>query len=202
VRSGSMQPALPAGSLALAVRTSLESVRRGDVIVYHIPIGDHHLTAHRVVQVVRGGHHPIVRTKGDNNANADPWQARLSGHTAWKVKTSIPLLGYAALKLNDPRLGLLLLTLTILAALAAALRAVWRRKPLPTVPLAGTAVRDARVVVAETARMPASSKRRKAGEHRLALCALALTVAGGLALHALRQRAGAPGAPRHVATTP
>jgi signal peptidase len=202
VRSGSMQPALPAGSLALAVRTSLSSVKRGDVIVYRIPIGDHHLTAHRVVRVLRGGPHPVVQTKGDSNAQDDPWLARLNGPTAWKVKTSVPLLGYAALHLSDPRLGLLLLTLATLAGLAAALRALWRRRPLPAVLLADTARLTERPAVATRVRKPTTTSQPKAGDHRLALCALALTVVGGLALHALRQRGGAPVAQRHVAARP
>jgi signal peptidase I len=194
VRSGSMQPALPTGSLALAVRAPLASVKQGDVIVYHIPIADHHLTVHRVLRVVRGGPHPIVRTKGDNNLRADPWLARLDGPAAWKVKANVPLLGYAALHLSDPRLGVLALTLAVLTGLAAGLRAVWRREALPPAPLAGVARAAARPAIT-TARRPG----RNASEHRLALCALALTIAGGLAVHALRQRGAVPGAPGHVA---
>jgi signal peptidase len=195
VRSGSMQPALSTGSLALAVRAPLASVKRGDVIVYHIPIADHQLTAHRVLRVVRSGSHPIVLTKGDNNARADPWVARLEGSAAWKVKASVPLLGYAALHLSDPRLGVLLLTLATLTGLAAGLRAIWRRQTLTPAPRAAETRDATRPAVPRTPR-PA----RKKGGRRLALWALALTVTGGLAVHALRERGAILGAADHVAS--
>ena len=77
-------------------------VRVGQVISYHIPVGDHHVQSHRVIEVVRGGDHPLVRTKGDANAAPDPWTARLNGGTAWQVRAVVPKAGWAIVWLRTP----------------------------------------------------------------------------------------------------
>ena len=69
-------------------------MRVGQVISYHIPVGDRHVQSHRIVQVVRGGEHPLVRTKGDANNIRDPWTARLDGSTAWHVRLVVPKVGF------------------------------------------------------------------------------------------------------------
>jgi signal peptidase I len=125
ILSGSMAPGIPTGSLALATPSSSRSIHRDQVIIFEIPVGDHHLTAHRVVRVIRGGLHPVVETKGDANNGPDPWQVRLSGATAWQVRTAIPLLGYAAVDVRRARL--LPLAFTGLVAVALCWRLLWRR---------------------------------------------------------------------------
>jgi signal peptidase I len=127
ILSGSMSPRLPTGSLALAVPASQRSIRVGDVIVFNIPIGDHHQTAHRVVRVVEGGSKPVLVTKGDANKTADPWRLKLSGNSVWTVRTQIPLVGYAVTFVR--RWVLLLLGGGVLALLACCLRLVWRLPP-------------------------------------------------------------------------
>ncbi|HLX21249.1 MAG TPA: signal peptidase I [Gaiellaceae bacterium] len=124
ILSGSMAPRLPAGSLALTTRSPEASIRAGDVIVFNIPIGDHHLTAHRVVRVLSGGPHPVVETKGDANTTPDPWRLRLNGTTAWIVRAHIPFVGYAAVFTR--RWGFQLLGVGALALLAVCLRYLWR----------------------------------------------------------------------------
>ena len=101
-------------------------MRVGQVISYHIPVGDHHVQSHRVIKVVRGGAHPLVRTKGDANAAADPWTARLNGDTAWQVRAVVPKAGWAIVWLRTPAIRrlaifavpLLLAVLGLLADLA------------------------------------------------------------------------------------
>jgi signal peptidase len=131
ILSGSMAPAIRNGSLVLATRAPLASVREGDVIVYHIPIGDHHLTTHRVVAVVHGGAHPVVRTKGDANTRADPWKARLDGPAAWKVSLTLPFLGYAALLMREPWIAAFAIGLLGITVLLVALRRLWRHDRRP-----------------------------------------------------------------------
>jgi len=123
VLSDSMKPYFRAGDLAIVTPEPARDVRVGQVISIHIPTGDHHVQTHRVVQVVRGGQHPVVRTKGDANDARDPWTARLDGPTAWQVRLVVPKLGWAIVWLRDPFLRLLTV---FLAPALFALLALWR----------------------------------------------------------------------------
>jgi signal peptidase len=129
ILSGSMAPRLPTGSLALAMPASKQSIRPGEVIVFDIPIGDHHQAAHRVTRVLTGGRNPVLETKGDANKTADPWRLQLSGTQAWIVRAQAPLAGYAVVFAH--RWGLLLLGGVVLALLAGSLRLIWREPPAP-----------------------------------------------------------------------
>src|ERR687888_40925 len=77
VLSGSMKPAFSPGDMVVLTPEPLRDVRIGQVISYRIPVGDHHVQTHRVIQIIRGGANPVVRTKGDANNAPDPWNARL-----------------------------------------------------------------------------------------------------------------------------
>lgn len=129
ILSGSMAPRIPTGSLALAMPASQKSIRVGEVIVFNIPIGDHHQTAHRVVRIHGSSRNPVLETKGDANQAADPWRLKLSGNSAWIVRAKIPLVGYAVVFAQ--RWMLLLLGGGVLALLVGCLRLIWRQ-PLAT----------------------------------------------------------------------
>ena len=123
VLSGSMKPRFGPGDLVIVTPEPARDVRVGQVISLHIPVGNHHVQTHRVVQVLRGGEHPVIRTKGDANKARDPWTARLDGSTAWRVRLVVPKLGWLIVWLRDPLLRLL----TVFAApLLFALIALWR----------------------------------------------------------------------------
>jgi signal peptidase I len=125
VLSGSMRPKFSTGDLVIVTPEAARDVRVGQVISLHIPVGDHHVQTHRVVQVVRGGKHPVIRTKGDANKAPDPWTARLDGSTAWQVRLVVPKLGWLIVWLRSPWLRLL--TVFVAPALFAlvALRRIW-----------------------------------------------------------------------------
>jgi signal peptidase len=127
VLSGSMKPYFSPGDMILVTPEPSRDVRVGQVISYHIPVGDHHVQTHRVVQVIRGGEHPVVRTKGDANNARDPWTARLDGSTAWHVRLVVPKLGWLVASLRDPLMRLL--TVFVAPALFAlvALRRIWKQ---------------------------------------------------------------------------
>ena len=115
VLSGSMRPVFAPGDVVVVTPERLRDVRAGQIITYAIPISDHHVETHRVVRVVGGGDHPVVITKGDANAAADPWKAELSGPTVWRYRFRIPMLGRAIVALRDPlvhKLTVLLLPAT------------------------------------------------------------------------------------------
>ena len=92
VLSGSMAPGMPVGSVAVLVPVDPADVGVGDVITYQSPI-DRRVVTHRVVEVVEPGPNPVLRTKGDANASADPWAARLAGGPAWRRVAVIPYAG-------------------------------------------------------------------------------------------------------------
>ncbi len=126
ILSGSMAPELPTGSLALATPVRLTELHVGEVIAYQAPVADHHLTAHRIVRILTHGAEPILQTKGDANAAADPWNLRLGAPTAWVVRGGVPLLGYAAIYARRA-LALILVLLTVTAIALAVLRRIWRQ---------------------------------------------------------------------------
>ncbi len=90
VQSGSMEPAIGAGSVVV-VRPA-EQYQKGDVITFQRP-GDAISTTHRIVEVrVQEGQY-MYTTKGDNNDSADDVPV---AKTAVKgtVLFSVPQLGY------------------------------------------------------------------------------------------------------------
>ena len=126
VLSGSMKPYFSPGDIVVVTPEATREVRVGQVISYHIPLGDHHVQSHRVIKVVRGGDHPLVRTKGDANASPDPWTARLNGGTAWQVRAVVPKAGWAIVWLRTPAIRrFAIFALPLLLAILGLLR-IWR----------------------------------------------------------------------------
>lgn len=126
VLSGSMKPYFSPGDIVVVTPEATRDVRVGQVISYHIPVGDHHVQSHRVIEVVRGGDHPLVRTKGDANASPDPWTARLNGGTAWQVRAVVPKVGWAIVWLRTPAIRrVAIFALPLLLAILGLLR-IWR----------------------------------------------------------------------------
>ena len=102
VLSGSMQPTYGPGDVIVVSSEQASTVRAGQIISFHTPGGDHHVVSHRIATVVSGGGHPVVQTKGDANASADPWKARLDGDSVWRHRLTIPLVGWPLLWLRQP----------------------------------------------------------------------------------------------------
>lgn len=120
VLTGSMAPSLAKGSLVISTPAPVEEVRAGDVITFYPPEGTRRVVTHRVVSVMEdpaGTGQPVVTTKGDANATADQWQARLEGSTAWKARLAIPFVGHALRFLHTAGKGMWLLFPTLFAAL-------------------------------------------------------------------------------------
>ena len=101
---GSMQPTFSPGDVIIVTPEPVTAVRPGQVISYQIPIGDHHVESHRVVRVVERGPHPVIITRGDNNAEADPWRAQLTSGTAWQERLVIPGVGRVIIWMRQPLL--------------------------------------------------------------------------------------------------
>ena len=112
-RSGSMQPTIGTGAMALAVEVPVSEVRTGDVVSVTTPQGSR--VTHRVVS--RTGEELVL--KGDANAVADatPYRAR----TVDRVVAHVPMVGYVVGWLTGP-LGLALLGALGLGLLALVVR--------------------------------------------------------------------------------
>lgn len=73
IRSGSMEPALMVGGVAVLQEVEAEAIKTGDIIAYK-PYGQYDRTVtHRVVEVVDEYGKISFRTKGDANREIDPY---------------------------------------------------------------------------------------------------------------------------------
>jgi signal peptidase I len=120
VDGGSMGTAIPRGSVVFDEQVQRAQLRVGDVVTY-TPPGRGRVT-HRIVALAPDG---SLRTKGDANAAADPWTAKLTASKQARVAFHIPFAGYvyAALGLSAVRMAVIGLP-ALLIAIGALRRAV------------------------------------------------------------------------------
>jgi signal peptidase I len=93
VRSGSMAPTIPVGSLVLATRAPAEKLRVGDVIVFHRPDRPGTMVVHRIAAVVTTPNGRAFVTKGDANGSPDGWDVAATGD-GWKAVYSVREAGF------------------------------------------------------------------------------------------------------------
>lgn len=135
--TGSMAPAIPAGSVVLSTFVPPEAVRVGDVVTLQAPTGEREVVTHRVTDVERSRDAVHVRTQGDGNPQADPWTAELQGEVL-RASATLPWVGYPLSRLQTPQASLVLTRVLPVTLLASLLLTVWRR---PTRPRAAAAAR-------------------------------------------------------------
>ncbi len=101
--TGSMSPLINPGDVVVTVPKAANEVAVGDIISYHIPVEDHRVETHRVVEVTQdvNGRLAVV-TKGDANNGKDPWVATLEDDTVWQTQAVIPHLGSVIQALRGP----------------------------------------------------------------------------------------------------
>ncbi|MHB1988041.1 MAG: signal peptidase I [Acidimicrobiales bacterium] len=118
VRSGSMSPTIPTGSVVLYRREPASAVRVGQVIAFAEPGNASVVISHRVHAVVHGPTGPYFITKGDANAVPDAWRVPATGE-GWIAFYHVPDLGYVLSALSSlwARLGLITLPALGLGAL-------------------------------------------------------------------------------------
>ena len=101
--TGSMSPVIDPGDVTIVTPLPVDDITVGMIIAYHIPVDDHHLVTHRVIDVQHAPDGTVtVQTKGDANTAADPWQATLQGDTAYQVRAVVPWVGTAIQVLRTP----------------------------------------------------------------------------------------------------
>ena len=127
VVSGSMQPALPLGSLVVVVPRDAAAVRTGDVITFNPPGDDTRTVTHRVIDVEGTGDDVRVHTQGDANPVADPWTLQFPTGRTWVVVADAPWVGRPWLWLAQPVHRELVLVPAALLVTLMWLTAIWRR---------------------------------------------------------------------------
>jgi signal peptidase len=125
--TASMSPAIHSGDVIVDTPLALSDVRVGQVLTYHIPVEDHRVVSHRVVEVQRPGQGIVnIRTQGDANTAPDPWTATLSGDTVWQVRAVVPRAGTAIRALRIPLVHTVLTAAVPVLVLCWLLLGIWR----------------------------------------------------------------------------
>lgn len=124
-----MEPSFAAGDVVIATSLPARDVRRGDVITFHAPVEGAPLVTHRVVRVVEGGAHPVIRTKGDANPTEDPWSAKVEEDVVWQQRAVVPHAGRVVHALRQPLVHHVLLYGSLAAFLLVGLRTIWTATP-------------------------------------------------------------------------
>lgn len=127
VSSGSMEPAIPTGSVVFVddVESSdvEERIAKGDVITF--VSGDNRLVTHRVVEKYTAETSVRFRTKGDNNDAVDPEPVYRQA-VVGEVILSVPFVGYVIAFANTGHGFLLLVWGPVLALVFSELLSLYR----------------------------------------------------------------------------
>jgi signal peptidase I len=104
VHSGSMRPGLSVGGLAISERVPVDRLAVRDVIVFRSPDKPTEQVVHRIVHLGEGtSGQMLVNTQGDANTIRDPWTLTIRGDSAYRVRWSVPLVGYVAIAYQNYR---------------------------------------------------------------------------------------------------
>ena len=125
VRSGSMEPAIPVGSVVIVQPVPPATLRVGDVITFDRTEGMAITVTHRIVAVEGNPVAPTFRTRGDANGAEDPVTVTYAG-MGGKVVASVPYLGYVHNALAHPLARALLIGPPVLLLMWSYLRDLWR----------------------------------------------------------------------------
>ena len=125
VRSGSMAPTIPTGSVVFYRQVNASDVKVGQVIVFSKPGQPDERITHRVYKIGNGSTGKYFITKGDANGAPDDWRVPAVGK-GWVARFHVPTLGYvlADMQLTTARLLLLLIPAVLLGVIT--LVEIWR----------------------------------------------------------------------------
>jgi signal peptidase len=129
VYSGSMEPRIPVGGLAIDRAIPAQDVRVGDVITFTDPYVKGRFVTHRVIDILQTPHGLAYRTKGDANPARDPWTIRLAGQVG-RVSFSVPCAGYILFYAHTREVRSLLILVAAVALLVGMLRWIWRKEAI------------------------------------------------------------------------
>lgn len=120
VRSGSMAPTIPTGSIVFYEKRDASKVKVGDIIVFAKPGQADEKVTHRVYQIGNGATGRYFITKGDANGAIDDWRIPAVG-TGWVAAFHVPYVGYVLgdMQSQTGRLLLLLIPAILLGLITA-----------------------------------------------------------------------------------
>lgn len=124
VRSGSMAPTIPTGSVVFYRHIQASDVKVGDIIVFSEPDDPGVKVTHRVYQVVNAPSGRYFITKGDANGVPDSWRVPGVG-TGWLAVWHVPEVGYLLADLQSTAARFLLLVIPALALGGIYLYEMW-----------------------------------------------------------------------------
>ena len=128
--TGSMEPGIMPGDVVVTVQKPASELAVGDVISYQIPVEDHRVETHRVVEVTTKKDGSIeFRTKGDANDGVDPWTATIQGDTVWEMKAVVPKLGSVIRVFRAPAVQHGIFWIAFGGLLLLGLSTIWGKKP-------------------------------------------------------------------------
>ncbi|MEP6893214.1 MAG: signal peptidase I [Gaiellaceae bacterium] len=131
VYSGSMEPRIPVGSLAVTKPVPARSIKVGDVITFADPYVAHKLVTHRVVRIVKRPNRALAyRTKGDANAVRDPWLVQLPNRVG-RFEFEVPFVGYGLVYARTREARMLVILLIAALTLVPLLHKIWRSPKAP-----------------------------------------------------------------------
>lgn len=136
VRSGSMSPTIPTGSIVLYHKVEASQLKTGDVIVFTEP-GTTTMVTHRIYSVGNGATGRYFETKGDANAVPDDWRIPAKG-TGWESFWHVPVVGYILWDIQTGWTRVLLIVVPALALGLLALLDFTRARRRPTTPTSPT----------------------------------------------------------------
>ncbi|MEV7398535.1 signal peptidase I [Aeromicrobium sp. NPDC092404] len=105
ITGGSMSGTFEKGSLAFEKNVPVEDLAVGDIITYQPPAdsGVTTLVTHRISAIkAQADGQVLFRTKGDANADPDPWTFTLVQADQPVVRHTVPHVGWVFIRLADP----------------------------------------------------------------------------------------------------
>lgn len=125
VRSGSMAPTIPTGSIVFYKKVQATDVKVGDIIVFAKPGQTNEKVTHRVFRISNSSTGRYFTTKGDANGAPDDWRIPAVG-TGWIAAFHVPVAGYALVDLQSTTARLLLLLIPAVLLGLITLYEIWR----------------------------------------------------------------------------
>jgi signal peptidase len=125
VRSGSMSPTIPTGSIVFYTKIASSKVKVGDIIVFAKPGDPSEKVTHRVFKIGQSATGEYFLTKGDANGTPDDWRVPAVG-TGWIARFHAPSVGYALVYLQSTPARLLLLVIPAILLGAITLYEIWQ----------------------------------------------------------------------------
>lgn len=129
VLSGSMEPTLHVGAVAIVLPVTADQLRVGDIITFAHPERKETLVTHRIYEMKDDDKERVITTKGDANNAPDGW-AIIAPDSAsgWRYAFTIPYAGYLLAWFQSPLGRILVLGVPCFAFAVVALIDIWKPK--------------------------------------------------------------------------